>query len=146
MVSSRGCFLMFQFLHSLLCISSVSFPDTSKPPVGNHDCSCLGNNLGPIDASSTPKSRKQEALTSVILILIMLNIIIYKLRELHETSLGKNKKPPSLSTEHLCRRFLLSEMQLATNSFDQSMIIGKGGFGKVYRGVIDDGGNQAFGF
>ncbi|KAM0056104.1 putative transferase, protein kinase RLK-Pelle-RLCK-VIIa-2 family [Helianthus debilis subsp. tardiflorus] len=142
MVSSRGCFLMFQFLLSLLCISSVSFPDSSKPPVGNHDCSCLGNNLGPIDASSTPKGRKQEALTSVILILIMLNIIIYKLRELHETSLGENKKPPSLSTEHPCHRFLLSEMQLATNSFDQSMIIGKGGFGKVYRGVIDDGGRM----
>ncbi|KAF5765394.1 putative transferase, protein kinase RLK-Pelle-RLCK-VIIa-2 family [Helianthus annuus] len=136
MVSSRGCFLMF--LHSLLCISSVSLPDTAYPPIENHDCSCFGTNLGRVDTSvsSTPKL---EALTYVIVILILLNIIVYMLRELRETSVGEDKKPPSLSTENVCRRFLLSEMQSATNGFDQSMIIGKGGFGKVYRGVFDNG-------
>ncbi|KAJ0832089.1 putative transferase, protein kinase RLK-Pelle-RLCK-VIIa-2 family [Helianthus annuus] len=125
MISSRGCYMMF--LHRLLCIPFVSFLDTRNPSIEKHDCCYIGTNLG------------QEAFTGVIAVLILLNIIVYKLRQLHETSLGENKKPLSLSTEHLCRRFLLSEMQLATNSFDQSMIIGKGGFGNVYRGVMDDG-------
>ncbi|PWA47878.1 concanavalin A-like lectin/glucanase domain, Rho-associated protein kinase 1/2 [Artemisia annua] len=46
----------------------------------------------------------------------------------------------SLSSEHPCRHFSLAEIQLATKNFDQEMIIGKGGFGKVYKGFIDDGG------
>ncbi|XP_076919404.1 uncharacterized protein LOC143580195 [Bidens hawaiensis] len=134
------------FLHILICMPSNSFPDTGYPPIQNHDCCCFSSNLGWVDtsASLTPRlslfERMHEAFASVIVILILLNIIVYKLKEVHETSLGENKKPPSnLSTKHLCRRFLLSEMQTATNSFDESMVIGKGGFGKVYRGVIDDG-------
>ncbi|GJX43828.1 putative serine/threonine/dual specificity protein kinase, catalytic domain-containing protein [Tanacetum coccineum] len=42
-----------------------------------------------------------------------------------------------LSSEHPCRRF-----SLATNNFDPETIIGKGGFGKVYKGFIDDGGTR----
>ncbi|KAL7210603.1 hypothetical protein ACSBR1_032043 [Camellia fascicularis] len=39
----------------------------------------------------------------------------------------------------LCRHFSLGEIKLATNNFDESQIIGLGGFGKVYRGIIDGG-------
>ncbi|GKE01406.1 kinase RLK-Pelle-CrRLK1L-1 family protein, partial [Tanacetum coccineum] len=46
------------------------------------------------------------------------------------------------SSEHPCRRFSLAEIQLATNNFDPETIIGKGGFGKVYKGFIDDGGTK----
>ncbi|GKD01576.1 putative serine/threonine/dual specificity protein kinase, catalytic domain-containing protein [Tanacetum coccineum] len=46
------------------------------------------------------------------------------------------------SSEHPCRRFILAEIQLATNIFDPETIIGKGGFGKVYKGFIDDGGTR----
>ncbi|GJU72916.1 putative serine/threonine/dual specificity protein kinase, catalytic domain-containing protein [Tanacetum coccineum] len=37
------------------------------------------------------------------------------------------------SSEHPCRRYSLAEIQLATNNFDPETIIGKGGFGKVYK-------------
>lgn len=37
------------------------------------------------------------------------------------------------------RRFTLSEIRAATDNFDDSLVIGVGGFGKVYKGEIEDG-------
>ena len=37
------------------------------------------------------------------------------------------------------RRFSWHELQLATDEFSESNIIGQGGFGKVYRGVLPNG-------
>ncbi|XAR48818.1 Non-specific serine/threonine protein kinase [Bertholletia excelsa] len=40
-----------------------------------------------------------------------------------------------------CRCFSFADMQLATNNFDDSVVVGVGGFGKVYKGLIhNDGG------
>ncbi|CAL5208442.1 unnamed protein product [Lathyrus oleraceus] len=39
----------------------------------------------------------------------------------------------------LCRYFSLQEMIQATKNFDEANVIGVGGFGKVYKGVIDNG-------
>ncbi|KAL2464248.1 Receptor-like protein kinase ANXUR1 [Forsythia ovata] len=39
----------------------------------------------------------------------------------------------------LCRHFSLAEIKLGTNNFDDSGVIGVGGFGKVYKGYIDGG-------
>ncbi|KAE8681162.1 Receptor-like protein kinase ANXUR1 [Hibiscus syriacus] len=38
-----------------------------------------------------------------------------------------------------CRRFALWEIKQGTNSFDESNVIGIGGFGNVYKGTIDHG-------
>lgn len=35
--------------------------------------------------------------------------------------------------------FTFSEMVVATNSFDRSSMVGEGGYGKVYRGILADG-------
>ncbi|BFG26514.1 hypothetical protein CerSpe_127880 [Prunus speciosa] len=40
---------------------------------------------------------------------------------------------------YLCRYFTLGEIKATTRNFDDSFIIGVGGFGNVYKGCIDDG-------
>ncbi|KAL9150874.1 hypothetical protein ABFS82_11G016600 [Erythranthe guttata] len=51
----------------------------------------------------------------------------------------KEKKPKSSSgAERLCRRFSLDEIRLATNNFSDALLIGRGGYGNVYKGHIDE--------
>ncbi|KAF7805211.1 receptor-like protein kinase ANXUR1 [Senna tora] len=45
----------------------------------------------------------------------------------------------SATAQGLCRYFSWQEMKQATKNFDESNVIGVGGFGKVYKGVIDNG-------
>ncbi|CAA7041173.1 unnamed protein product [Microthlaspi erraticum] len=52
---------------------------------------------------------------------------------------GKSNNGSQLSNiaAGLCRRFSLPEIKHGTQNFDDSNVIGVGGFGKVYKGVID---------
>ncbi|XP_071726805.1 probable receptor-like protein kinase At5g38990 [Rutidosis leptorrhynchoides] len=45
----------------------------------------------------------------------------------------------SSTSASLCRRFTLAEIQSATNDFDDKLVIGQGGFGKVYKRRISIG-------
>ena len=38
-----------------------------------------------------------------------------------------------------CKRFTYRDLQNATGNFAENAIIGEGGFGRVYRGALDDG-------
>ncbi|KAJ0545803.1 putative protein kinase RLK-Pelle-RLCK-VIIa-2 family [Helianthus annuus] len=63
------------------------------------------------------------------------------IRSMHEEDDGE-RKDPSLSSSSLhkqCQVFSLAEIKLATNDFDDAFVIGKGGFGQVYKGKIDFG-------
>ncbi|KAF5791931.1 putative protein kinase RLK-Pelle-CrRLK1L-1 family [Helianthus annuus] len=52
------------------------------------------------------------------------------------TKSTKTCQPPLLSDR--CLRFSLIELKIATCEFDEKCIIGKGGFGTVYKGYIDN--------
>ncbi|GKD86828.1 serine/threonine/dual specificity protein kinase, catalytic domain-containing protein [Tanacetum coccineum] len=43
------------------------------------------------------------------------------------------------TSEKLCHRYLLAEIQFATRNFDSRLVIGQGGFGTVYKGCIRNG-------
>ncbi|KAL1803897.1 hypothetical protein ACET3Z_032544 [Daucus carota] len=74
--------------------------------------------------------------SSVVILITLLNILVYKLQKLKEAQ--QTSRLP-LSVRQLCRRFSLQEIQLATDNFQQELVIGKGGFGMVYKGIIDLG-------
>ncbi|KAK7285140.1 hypothetical protein RJT34_19900 [Clitoria ternatea] len=50
-----------------------------------------------------------------------------------------NSSNLSVMAQGLCRYFSLQEIMQATKNFEESNVIGVGGFGKVYKGVIDNG-------
>ncbi|KAL0383855.1 UNVERIFIED_CONTAM: putative receptor-like protein kinase [Sesamum radiatum] len=50
-----------------------------------------------------------------------------------------DENKPSARAQRLCRRFSLAEIQSATENFNDAFVIGKGGFGKVYKGLVDKG-------
>ncbi|KAL1538820.1 non-specific serine/threonine protein kinase [Salvia divinorum] len=85
-------------------------------------------------------SQGNATATLAIAILAMMNIIVYKLRKICEArSITDEENIPSAKAERLCRRFSLAEIQSATKNFSERLLIGRGGFGKVYIGFIDNG-------
>ncbi|KAK4482120.1 hypothetical protein RD792_009259 [Penstemon davidsonii] len=58
---------------------------------------------------------------------------------------GRSQGGTAISTDAACncRYFSLSEIKTATKNFDESNVIGVGGFGKVYKGKIDGDTNVA---
>ncbi|GFY86937.1 protein kinase superfamily protein [Actinidia rufa] len=115
--------------------------------LSNHDKNLAGVNPEPLVCASTsgkPNPRKlvfasggNAIATGVVVLLTMVNIIVYNLRLLSEKV--EEKYLSSLPSEGLCRRFSLAEILSVTNNFDDELVVGRGGFGKVYKAVIDSG-------
>ncbi|KAK6129157.1 hypothetical protein DH2020_037089 [Rehmannia glutinosa] len=77
--------------------------------------------------------------TVAITVISLVNIIVHKFREYGEANSTKEENKPSARAERLCRHFSLVEIQIATRNFSDALLIGRGGFGKVYKGHIDKG-------
>ncbi|THG14583.1 hypothetical protein TEA_004989 [Camellia sinensis var. sinensis] len=115
--------------------------------LSNPDNNLAGVNLVPVASGSifgNPNPRKfvfascgNAIAIGVVIFLCVLNIIIYKLRILGDKFGEKNFS--SLPSEELCRRFSLAEIQFVTNNFNDELVIGRGGFGKVYKALLIDG-------
>lgn len=96
----------------------------------------------------TPKNRRSNKpndrkLTSIIVgaalaastvIFLLLGLTIFCLSRRGKSN-AKDK--PVVTRGLICRRFTLDELRKATNNFDRDLIIGKGGFGRVFKGFID---------
>lgn len=83
-------------------------------------------------------ARGGNSIAAVIVILISLaSIIVHQLRIMDEQHSGN--KISSSPSKGLSRHFSLAEVRSATNDFDNLLVIGRGGFGLVYKGVIDGG-------
>ncbi|KAM7485583.1 hypothetical protein LguiA_001592 [Lonicera macranthoides] len=126
----------FYFLHNL--VSTFATTSFNKLAVDNRNS--FDNNQA-IFASKPGKlflasGRVKGTVNVVIIVLGILNIVVYKLRQLCESNSGEKL---GNAPEQLCRRFSVAEILSATNNFEESLIIGKGGFGITYKGVIDNG-------
>ncbi|WJX88009.1 hypothetical protein P8452_70138 [Trifolium repens] len=71
---------------------------------------------------------------STILIVASIMILIVKKRKMVENTLERG-----LSTLGAARRISYYELVQATNGFNESNLLGKGGFGSVYEGKLPDG-------
>ncbi|CAK9138896.1 unnamed protein product [Ilex paraguariensis] len=56
-----------------------------------------------------------------------------------ETTISGKSSGCSSISSGLCRHFTIAEIRLGTMNFEESQVIGVGGFGKVYKGNIDGG-------
>lgn len=59
-----------------------------------------------------------------------------------KSSKSNGSRHLSSAAQGRCRRFSFVEMKQATKNFDEANVIGVGGFGKVYKGVIDNGATK----
>ena len=136
-------FLFFLLQHSIL-IFAVNSPNSNS--VSNNDNTAFFSNPNSGSSISWPWrlvlafGRINTIATVIILLITSLNIVVYKLRQIQEANLYERLNDLSLlPSEKICRRFSLDAILSATNGFDEALVIGRGGFGKVYKGVIDNG-------
>ncbi|KAL1543639.1 receptor-like protein kinase FERONIA [Salvia divinorum] len=114
---------------------------TSKPPSRNHSAA-IGGGVG--------------AGAAALLVVVLVVILVACRRR--KTAAGEDEgwltlskygnSPPLFSTttttttgsslpSGLCRHFSIAEIKAATNDFDEALLLGLGGFGKVYRGEVE---------
>ncbi|XVF71270.1 hypothetical protein PTKIN_Ptkin12aG0023500 [Pterospermum kingtungense] len=101
----------------------------------------LAPTLMPMHSRKTRKSLTVTigaTLGSIVSIFLLFSFIIWQWKHLIwcRTKSSSRRKVSPLSEGKRCKQFSLAEILTATNNFDDALIIGRGGFGNVYKGQI----------
>ncbi|KAG6721417.1 hypothetical protein I3842_03G110600 [Carya illinoinensis] len=114
----------------LNCDPGIEQPCVSRPPL---PVSTRKSKFGVVVASAICGA---FLLLSLGVVFAYLHHYVHKLRhDVFVDVAGEDDRKISFSQ---LRRFSLRELQLATENFSESNMIGQGGFGKVYKGVLSD--------
>ncbi|KAJ0766335.1 putative protein kinase RLK-Pelle-CrRLK1L-1 family [Helianthus annuus] len=90
--------------------------------------------------SETNKQKKSPLLNTVghpILIPTAISLKNFVQRYSNHCVFVMETRMSSLPYAHLCHPFSLDEILSATQNFDDALVVGKGGFGKVYKALIN---------
>ncbi|XP_010522021.1 PREDICTED: probable LRR receptor-like serine/threonine-protein kinase At1g06840 isoform X2 [Tarenaya hassleriana] len=80
------------------------------------------------------------AVVATVTLTAIISLVIVKFRMKGYTPVSKRKRSSRAPIRiEGVRSFAYSELSLATDSFNSSTLIGQGGYGKVYRGILGDG-------
>ncbi|KAM5573463.1 hypothetical protein ABKV19_013152 [Rosa sericea] len=98
-----------------------------------------------ISNKSTPVIAIVAGVLSSMLVFFVLGFLVIKRRWKANDSSSRDRTTQSTMNlgsplpSYLCRYFSLAEIKAATKNFNDTFIIGAGGFGNVYKGCIDGG-------
>ncbi|XP_052200097.1 receptor-like protein kinase FERONIA isoform X3 [Diospyros lotus] len=116
--------------------------------LSNPDNSLAGVNMVPIAHALTSHNSKPQKLVLgcgiytianiLISLLMILNVVVYPLAYLGQKSRQEDTLS-SLPSEGPYCCFSLAQLQSATRNFDDGLVIGSGGFGNVYKGLLNGG-------
>lgn len=96
----------------------------------------FSSSIGIVPTKSSERSRKFIIIIGcsvcVLTFLAFLGLSLSYLK-------SRRVKKKSAATSKFLRHFTLHAIQQATNGFDPNLLIGEGGFGKVYKGTLENG-------
>ncbi|KAK9924883.1 hypothetical protein M0R45_033229 [Rubus argutus] len=78
---------------------------------------------------------------SILLFSVIGFLVFRQRRKVKDSGSSRRRMKSTMTPEssYLCRYFSLAEIKAATKNFNDTFIIGAGGFGNVYKGCIDGG-------